>query len=570
MSENASSPSSSPSGASVIPTGSVLTQWGDWFRLVYLRRRLVAAVVLVVLSAAVWSIVVAERGYDASVIIYIAPVPPNVVQYQQVVDSNVRPYREDFWYGTQYALLLSQPLLRRVADRLELWDDPVFLPERLRPRRSLLAWISSSLEGLAQRFRSAPPSLSPADLSSVLVEDLDRPPLEPQQLRVLNRLVDALEVTPVSETRLVRILARAPSPLLAHDIALALANEYIDYDIEHRTSAARDAVGWIADQIGQQEDEVSVAEAAVVAYRTDHPDVPLGDDTAVADQGLVELQEDLNEATTLRVARRAAYRQVLDAAGDSIRLLRLPALSTEPALRVAVAELERLRASAQRLAETFGDLHPDLIAARADVRTASARLVRRVDDVVAGLSLSVDVAEQQEATLRGLLRARLDSRVRAGRVTVEHASLVRAAAATHSILAALTQRMHETQVMAELRTTVARVAEPPVLPRSASVPRVFLRLQISLLIGLLGAFALVVLLDQLDAAVRTPDDVTAFFALDTFAMLPFVEGIGSSAPGADQAPVFQAAVQTLRTRLLTLVAGRAAKPAPEADGSISD
>ena len=386
------------------------------------------------------------------------------------------------------------------------------------------------------------------------------------KLRVLNRLVDALEVTPVPETRLVRILARAPSPPLAHDIALALANEYIDYDIEHRTSAARDAVGWIADQIGQQEDEVAVAEAAVVAYRTDHPDVPLGDDTAVADQGLVELQEDLNEATTLRVARRAAYRQVLDAAGDSTRLLRLPALSTEPALRVAVAELERLRASAQRLAETFGDLHPDLIAARADVRTASARLVRRVDDVVAGLSLSVDVAEQQEATLRGLLRARLDSRVRAGRVTVEHASLVRAAAATHSILAALTQRMHETQVMAELRTTVARVAEPPVLPRSASVPRVFLRLQISLLIGLLGALALVVLLDQLDAAVRTPDDVTAFFALETFAMLPFVEGIGSSAPGADQAPVFQ----TLRTRLLTLGVGRVAKPAPEADGSISD
>ena len=386
MSENASSSTSSTSGASVIPTGSVLAQWGDWFRLVYLRRRLVAVVVLLVLSSAVWSIVVAERGYDASVIIYIAPVPPNVVQYQQVVDSDVRPYREDFWYGTQYALLLSQPLLRRVADRLDLWDDPVFLPERLRPRRTLLAWISSSLEALTERFRSEPASLSPADLSSVLVEDFDRPPLEPQQLRVLNRLVAALEVTPVPETRLVRILARAPSPQLAHDIGLALANEYIDYDIEHRTSAAREAVGWIADQIDQQKNEVAIAESAVVAYRTDHPDVPLGNDTFVADQGLVELQEDLNV---------------------------VPLGATSPW-------------------ETVGE----------------------------------------------------------------------------------------------------QLCE----------------------------------LDQLDASVRTPDDVTAFFALETFAMLPFVEGIGSSAPGADQAPVFQ----TLRTRLLTLGVGRVAKPAPEADGSISD
>ena len=52
-------------------------------------------------------------------------------------------------------------------------------------------------------------------------------------------------------------------------------------------------------------------------------------------------------------------------------------------------------------------------------------------------------------------------------------------------------------------------------------------------------------------------------------MLPYVEGIGTGAPGADDAPVFQAAVQTLRTRLLTgalarsdLSAGAGASPRP--------
>ena len=192
-------------------------------------------------------------------------------------------------------------------------------------------------------------------------------------------------VTPLPETRLVTVRVRLGSAQLAHDVALALAEEYIAYDIDHRTTAAREAVDWIAGQIGQQRAEVATAEAAVVAYRTAHPDVPLSDDTMVAEQGLVELQEDVNEATTVRIARRAAYRQVTDAAGDPARLVRLPALTAEPVLQNAVGEVERLRAAEQRLAEAFGDLHPELVRARADVRTAEARLGERIADLVAGL-----------------------------------------------------------------------------------------------------------------------------------------------------------------------------------------
>ena len=158
--------------------------------------------------------------------------------------------------------------------------------------------------------------------------------------------------------------------------------------------------------------------------------------------------------------------------------------------------------------------------ARADVRAAEARLGERIADLVAGLQLSVEVAEEQERALRGMLRQRLAARVRAGRVTVEHASLVRAAEAAHAILGSLTRRLHETQVMAELRTTAARIAEPPLLPQAPSVPRTLLRLQLFIVVSLLGAFGLVVLLDQFDARVRTPDDVRAFFDQQTLAMFP--------------------------------------------------
>ena len=475
------------------PTGSVLGQWADWLRLIYLRRWLVVSLLAAGVFAALWSSAVAQRGYDATVTLYIAPVPPNVVQYQEVVDPQTRPYREEFWYGTQYALLRSQPLLRRVADRLSLWDRAELLgPVRgAAAEASETSWvvraIAAAREWIARWRPADPPGAAAPDAPLI---DPALPPLTPAEAAVIGRMLVGTSVTPLPETRLVSVRLRLGSAQLAHDVALALAEEYIAYDIDHRTTAAREAVDWIAGQIEQQRAEVAAAETAVVAYRTAHPDVPLGDDTMVAEQGLVELQEDLNDATTVRIARRAAYRQVTDAAGDPARLVRLPALTAEPVLQNAVGEVERLRADEQRLAETFGDLHPDLVRARADVRAAEVRLGERIADLVAGLQLSVEVAEEQERALRGMLRQRLAARVRAGRVTVEHASLVRAAEAAHAILRSLSRRLHETQVMAELRTTAARIAEPPLLPQAPSVPRTLLRLRWFALVSLLGAFGL--------------------------------------------------------------------------------
>lgn len=111
-------------------------------------------------------------------------------------------------------------------------------------------------------------------------------------------------------------------------MALALAEEYIAYDIDDRTTAAREAVDWIAEQIEQQRADVAAAEAALVAYRTVHPDVPLGDDDGRR-AGPGRAAGGPERGHTTRIARRAAYRQVADAAGDPARLVRLPALTAE-------------------------------------------------------------------------------------------------------------------------------------------------------------------------------------------------------------------------------------------------
>lgn len=546
-------------------TGSLLAQWADWFRLFYLRRWLIGSIVGLGVAVAIWSVVVADRLYDASVTIYIAPRAPNVVQYQQVVEPQRGSYREEFWYGTQYALLRSEPLVRRVADRLGLWDHPGVLrpvddARRTAPGFGVFMVVRQWLSDVVDRWDLGGSDQPPVGEPVAPLIDPDLPPLDPRQRSVVATVMRGIAVIPLPDTRLVRVRSRLRNPQLAHDVALALAEEYIGYDIDHRTSAAREAVTWIGDQIAQQEVEVREAEAAVVAFRSAHPDVALGDDTLVAEQGLVELQRDVNEATTVLIARRAAYRQVLDAAGDPDRLVRLPALTVEPALQQAVGEVERLRAVEQRLAERYEGLHPDLISARADVRAAQARLNQRIADLVAGLELSVEVAAEQQRTLRGMLQGRLGARVRAGRITVEHSALVRSAEAAHSILASLERRLHETSVMAQLRTSAARVAEPPVVPVGPASPRAFLRVQFFALASLALAIGLVVLLDQLDARVRTPEDVAAFLSLDTLAMLPHTDGIGGASLGADRAPVFQTAVQSLRSRLLTAMTAPTVAP----------
>ena len=156
--------------------------------------------------------------YQATAVLMIERRSPRVISVQEVAPMGTSDYYayKDY-YETQYKLIRSKTLLKRVADKLGLKSD---IPHK---------------------------------------ED-----------DTVNRLAKVVKVEPVKNSQLVHIVAESPRPDMAAKIANTVAIEYIGQNLERNINASGDAAKWLAEKIGEQRNKLKVAESALQAYREKH------------------------------------------------------------------------------------------------------------------------------------------------------------------------------------------------------------------------------------------------------------------------------------------------------------
>ncbi|HXT22268.1 MAG TPA: hypothetical protein VN923_16055, partial [Thermoanaerobaculia bacterium] len=141
------------------------------------------------------------------------------------------------FYPTQYNLLGSRGLAERVVTELRLYEDPIFNP----------GWASL---GGKKRGAAATAELDAAQLGGLG-----------------QRLLSGLAVDPIKNTQLVAIHYNSSSPELAARIANGVAESFIDWGIEDRSTSAGKASSFLGKQIEALKQEISDKESQLQAYR---------------------------------------------------------------------------------------------------------------------------------------------------------------------------------------------------------------------------------------------------------------------------------------------------------------
>jgi len=116
-----------------------------YLQIIYRRRYIATSVFLAVVLGVSLYTFTAVRMYEGTVQILIERDNPNVVSFQQVLQQSELA---DDYYETQYRLLESRALARRVIDTLDLWEHPQFTA---RPRWSIRGTLMAPLTMMRPR-----------------------------------------------------------------------------------------------------------------------------------------------------------------------------------------------------------------------------------------------------------------------------------------------------------------------------------------------------------------------------------------------------------------------------------
>ena len=458
--------------------------------------------------------------YTATTRLEISREGSRVINVDDVQPENAAGDME--FYQTQYGLLKSASLARRVASKLRLANNAAFFEQ---------FGHDEAAESLAKGGEDAmTPQEREKEVEEILLQQVS---VEPQRL-----------------SRLVDVRFTSPDPALSARIANTWANEFISFNFERKFEATAYARNFLEGRLASLRKRLEESERELVGYASAQQiiNIPVpgtdedgnSQERSLTADSLAALNRELVEATADRVR---AQSRLGGAQGGAV----------DEALRnQALGELRQRRAEAAaqyaQMMEQFEPEYPPARALAAQISTLDRAIAGEVSRVGASLQKEYNDAVQREQTLSARMDALKGNFLDQRRRGIEYNILQREVDTNRQLYDGLLQRYKEVGVAGAVDANNISVVDAAQVPDKPSSPQPLLNLAASLLIGLVLGIGLALLREQLDESVTDPADVAKEIGLPLLGTVPTAdEGAPSEHLADPKSPINEAYFSVVST-----------------------
>lgn len=485
------------------------------------NRWLIAAIIGLALAAAIAVTMLDTPRYTASASVQINDQSEQVLGEDLDAQSEVNKATDvERFLNTQIEILRSRGLAQRVARRLDLSTN--------------------------ERFYAA--------------MELPLPGKEVPEAARREELIELLQTNMAANlprnSRIVTISFSSTDPGMSATIANTFADEFIQANLQRRFDSSAYARTFIGEQLEEARVRLENSEREVNAYARNAGLIRMRDVTSdregsnsssssVTTSSLMQINEAANRAKAERIAAEGRWR-----AEQATPLFASQAVLSNPTVQDLMTRRAELDGELRKNRERYLDDHPTVLQGQAQLATVNQQLSQvaaNVRDSIRAQYVASQAAEQrlvsQVEQLQGATLAEQDRAVR-------YNTLAREADTNRSLYDGLLQRFRELNAAAGIANSNLAIidrADPPLDPSSPSLPK---NLVIALALSLVLAAIVVFLRDQLDDAIRIPEDVEEKVQLPLLGIIP---NAGASSPAeelADPKSAIAEAYGSLRGALL--------------------
>lgn len=406
-----------------------------------------AAVVLAALAASLMM----TPQYRATTTLQIEREAMKVVQMEDLIPSE-SPMDRDF-YQTQYELLMSRSLARRVIAKAGLANHPVY---------------RETVEAASEKLGPAP-SGQPAASRRELIERA-----------LTDQVLASLEIEPVRNSRLVKVNFSSPDPELSARVANTYASEFIASGLEHRLQASSFATKYLSERLAQIKQRLQDSEKNFVDFAGQEKIVSVGEDKpSLPAQNLSELNALLASAQDARIKSEAAWRQARYGSG-----LALPQVVSNPLIQNLMQTRAQLSADYQQKLSTFKPDYPEMLRLNSQMSEVGRQINTQIANIRDSIKAQYEAASAQERMLEARIEQLKGDELDLQDRSIRYNMLKREVDTNRQLYDGLLQRFKEIGVAGNVganNISVVDLADPPGNPSS---PRLAFNLALAAIFGL--------------------------------------------------------------------------------------
>ena len=340
-------------------------------------------------------------------------------------------------------------------------------------------------------------------------------------------LQSRLKVTPIRNTRLIRLKLTASYPDDAQRQLSNVVHAYQQLKIKQKTHMASKALEFIEHQLETVDAEMQQAVDKLKRFKEENQLVNLSETVTAAIDQLAELEKSHNELIILRQQAKFLLTAIQGQHPvDSKSLYALGNAMGQPQLVFLAEALTKQQAERAALRSQYTEQHPRIQALDRKISELKGKLKAEVKSLIASLDA------QQAALARQISKA--EKGLKKLPESEQHlADLMRQARVYQDTYSFLLKKKGELQVTRAGQIGDVWVIERPYAEPNHIKPRLFMNVMIAAMVGLMLGIGLAFFLEFLDDSVKNPEDVKSV------AQLPVLGSIGHYAPSHDGLPPYQ-------------------------------
>ncbi len=468
----------------------------ELFQMLNARRWIVFGVFAFVMFWAVLIVYNLTPRYTATSVVMFMPQENRVVDVEAVLGQMGT---DQLTIANQVQVIQSRSLAGRVIDDLGLARDPVFMPpeeeggwlDRLDPR----SWFAA---------QAAPDE-------------------EPDRDALIDRLLAGLQAGIAGRSTVIRIQYTSTDPALSARIANAIADTYVNDQLEAKYEATRSATEWLSERLQELSDQVQHAERMVEQYKLENNLTDTQEGRSLVNQQLADLNAQLSLARAAEAEARAKLGQAnqLYSRGQSIDSI-TQVISSPLISQLRQQEAQLLRREAE-LDNRYGARHPRMVQIRAERQNLAQKIDQEVQRIIQQMRNEVAVAEARVRTISVQVEEIEEEAAVQNKARIDLRELERTATSSRQLYEAYLNRFKETKDQEGIQTSDARVISTARVPAGPSYPRKGMILggmvPAALALGLMLAF----LVERLDNGFRRADQVEQALGLPVLATVNELE-----------------------------------------------
>ncbi|OFC69922.1 chain-length determining protein [Alteromonas confluentis] len=484
----------------------VAIDFGHYWAVIKRNLFYVVVFALVMSGVAVWAAKQLTPMYLSTVSILVESKAASPVSVEEIYgfDASKKEYMK-----TQFEILRSRKIAEKTVRRMELHNNPIFMPESSTP--SLMSQVRGWVSEVTGGAETPSARLSEEEINNAKVK------------ATAAKLLSSVAIVLVKDTQIMELSVSSPSAELSSQIANTMADVYVENYFQEKVEMTTKATNFLTESISGLRTKLDKAEQKLSSFYEENQVVNIDGVTGLAGDRLSQLNSQLMTAQHELEANRAIYERTRQQV-DRETMYSLPAILNHPAIqRTRDEELKAVR-KVSELEKTYGPKHPVMVAAQAELIAIRGALESQVDELLSSIGTQYQSALERVSKLQTEVQVAEENYRRLTGLETTRSALQREVSVNQQLYDSFFSRLQETSEIMDFESSNARildVAEVPAFPSKPNKPLIV----IATFIASFGLGVVVALgLDMSNSTVRTPEDVERKLGQRMLGILPLIKG----------------------------------------------